>query len=124
MNALEKIIRAVFQALARRALERAVRAHCYGDAEVLATIDVKSAARRIESRMAALRLPYFIATHLMLAMSALTGFRFPAHGMAFLALRYLILTGIYSDPRVLSSIGYEPAMTERRNGTCMSMVRN
>lgn len=122
MSALEKIIRKIFQVLARRALEKAVYAHCYGDAEVLAAIDVKSAALRIESRMAALRLTYFLATHLMLAMAALTGFRLPTRGIAFLALRYLVLTGIYSDPRLLSVIGYSPAMEERRNGTCTSMA--
>lgn len=124
MSALERIIRKIFQTLARPALVRAVHAHCSGDSEVLAAIDIKSAALRIESRMAALRLPYFLAMHLMLAMAALTGFRVPSRGMAFLALRYLVLTGIYSDPRLLSVIGYGPTMDERRNGTCTSMARS
>lgn len=124
MNALERIIRGVFRALARRVLEKAVRAHCHDDAEVLAAIDVRSAARRIESRMAGLRLPYFLATHLMLLLAALTGFRLPARGIAFLALRYLVLTGIYSDPRLLSAIGYGPAMGGRRNGSCTLMAQS
>ncbi|MBI2605410.1 MAG: hypothetical protein HYW49_04945 [Deltaproteobacteria bacterium] len=124
MSAFEKIVRRFFQWLAQPALVRAVKAQCAGDSEVLAATDVKSAALRIESRMAALRLPYFMATHLMLAMAALTGFRLPSRGMAFLALRYLVLTGVYSDPRLLSMIGYGPAMAERRNGTCISMAQN
>lgn len=119
MSAPERIIRRIFQALARRALEKAVHAQCFSDPEVLAAVDVKSAAARIESSVAALRLPYFLATHLILAMAALTGFRLPSRGMAFLALRFHVLAGIYSEPALLSAIGYGPAMDERKKGTCI-----
>lgn len=150
MSGFQLFIRSLLRTTGRWSLRKVVIAFCDGDEEVLKRINVEAIVRKIELYLVSLPFGYFLAMKMalfimeyaippvhtkfrpMLLMSPERRIRyiqswgesrFSWKRMTFYALKYICIKQIYSEPALLEYIGYGPAMMERMEGKCTSMVR-
>jgi hypothetical protein len=131
----------------RRALRTVVHAYCAGDTQVLESINIDSVVARIDAYFMGLPLNLFIGLRFMIflleyavpplalkfrPMSRMKyedqvhyleswhHSRFLHKRLPVFGLKFICLSQIYSENKILDQLGYLPALQERMSGQCTS----